>query len=392
MGSWGSAAIFRKVPGATPPRSRDGWQGGGYAALGSSDDLIIAVPVTRIVLVNTNPSTPPPPVAMLQLITGYWVSRAVFVFAKLGIADRLAAGPRTAADLAGDVRVDPRCLHRLLRMLAGSGVLASDRDGRFRLTPLGETLRSEVPDSMRGFAIMMVEDYNWDAWKGLGWSVETGQTAFEKVFGKRIFDYFDEHPADRKVFGESMASLSGTENPAVAAAYDFSKVQRIVDVGGSLGHLLATILRANPLLRGVLYDLPGVVAAARKDVHVTAAGVAERCELVQGDFFEKVPADADAYIMKYVLHDWEDERALAILRNCRKAMSEGGRVLAVDNVVAPGDAPHWGKMLDINMMVLGGGMERTEEEFRDLFARAGLRLVRVIPTDCPLSIVEGVAA
>lgn len=329
---------------------------------------------------------------MLQLITGYWVSRAVFVFAKLGIADRLAAGPRTAADLAGDVRVDPRCLHRLLRMLAGSGVLASDRDGRFRLTPLGETLRSEVPDSMRGFAIMMVEDYNWDAWKGLGWSVETGQTAFEKVFGKRIFDYFDEHPADRKVFGESMASLSGTENPAVAAAYDFSKVQRIVDVGGSLGHLLATILRANPLLRGVLYDLPGVVAAARKDVHVTAAGVAERCELVQGDFFEKVPADADAYIMKYVLHDWEDERALAILRNCRKAMSEGGRVLAVDNVVAPGDAPHWGKMLDINMMVLGGGMERTEEEFRDLFARAGLRLVRVIPTDCPLSIVEGMAA
>ena len=356
------------------------------------DDLIIAVPVIRIVVVNPNISTLPPPAAMLQLITGYWVSRAVFVFAKLGIADRLAAGPRTAADLAGDVRVDPRCLHRLLRMLAGSGVLASDRDGRFRLTPLGETLRSEVPDSMRGFAIMMVEDYNWDAWKALGWSVETGQTAFEKVFGKRIFDYFDEHPADRKVFGESMASLSGTENPAVAAAYDFSKVQRIVDVGGSVGHLLATILRANPLLRGVLYDLPGVVAAARKDVHVTAAGVAERCELVQGDFFEKVPADADAYIMKYVLHDWEDERALAILRNCRKAMSEGGRVLAVDNVVAPGDAPHWGKMLDINMMVLGGGMERTEEEFRDLFARAGLRLVRVIPTDCPLSIVEGVAA
>jgi predicted O-methyltransferase YrrM len=354
--------------------------------------LIIAAPVTRIVLMNPNTSTLPPPAAMLQLITGYWVSRAVFVFAKLGIADRLAAGPRTAADLAGDLRVDPRCLDRLLRMLAGSGVLASDRDGRFRLTPLGETLRSEVPDSMRGFAVMMVEDYNWDAWKSLGWSVETGQTAFEKVFGKRIFDYFDEHPADRKVFGESMDSLSRTENPAVAAAYDFSKVQRIVDVGGSMGHLLATILRANPRLRGVLYDLPGVVAAARKDVHVTAAGVAERCELVQGDFFEKVPADADAYIMKYVLHDWEDERALAILRNCRKAMSEGGRVLAVDNVVAPGDAPQWGKMLDINMMVLTGGMERTEEEFRDLFARAGLRLVRVIPTACPLSIVEGVAA
>ena len=129
---------------------------------------------------NTNTSTLPPPVAMLQLITGYWVSRAVFVFAKLGIADRLAAGPRTAADLAGDVRVDPRCLHRLLRMLAGSGVLASDRDGRFRLTPLGETLRSEVPDSMRGFAVMMVEDYNWDAWKGLGWSVETGQNGLRK--------------------------------------------------------------------------------------------------------------------------------------------------------------------------------------------------------------------
>ena len=148
---------------------------------------------------NTDTSTLPPPVVMLQLITGYWVSRAVFVFAKLDIADRLAAGPRTAADLAGDVRVDPRCLHRVLRMLAGSGVLASDRDGRFRLTPLGETLRSEVPDSMRGFAVMMVEDYNWDAWKGLGWSVETSQTAFEKVFGKRIFDYFDEHGINRRI-------------------------------------------------------------------------------------------------------------------------------------------------------------------------------------------------
>ena len=276
-----------------PWQPRDGWQGGGSAALGSSDDLILAAPAIRIVPMDHNTSTLPPPVAMLQLITGYWVSRAVFVFAKLGIADRLAAGPRTAADLAGDVRVDPRCLHRLLRMLAGSGVLASDRDGRFRLTTLGETLRSDVPDSMHGFAVMMVEDYNWDGWKGLGWSVETGQTAFEKVFGKRIFEYFEEQPAHRKVFGESMASLSGTENPAVAAAYDFSKVQRIVDVGGSMGHLLATILRANPRLRGVLYDLPGVVAAARKDVHVTAAGVAERCELVEGDFFEKVPAGAE---------------------------------------------------------------------------------------------------
>ena len=165
-----------------PWQPRDGWQGGGSAALGSSDDLILAAPAIRIVLMDHNTSTLPPPVAMLQLITGYWVSRAVFVFAKLGIADRLAAGPRTAADLAGDVRVDPRCLHRLLRMLAGSGVLASDRDGRFRLTTLGETLRSDVPDSMHGFAVMMVEDYNWDGWKGLGWSVETGQTAFEKVF------------------------------------------------------------------------------------------------------------------------------------------------------------------------------------------------------------------
>ena len=366
--------------------------GGGYAALGSSDGLIIAAPVTRIVLMNTNTSTLPPPVAMLQLITGYWVSRAVFVFAKLGIADRLAAGPRTAADLAGDVRVDPRCLHRLLRMLAGSGVLATDRDGRFRLTPLGETLRSEAPDSMRGFAVMIVEDYNWDAWKGLGWSVETGQNAFEKVHGKRIFDYFDEHPADRKVFGESMASLSGTENPAVAAAYGLLEGSADRGRRRQRGPPARDDPSRQPAASGSPLRSPGGRGRRKKGRPRDRGRRRGALRAGAGGLLREGSAGADAYIIKYILHDWEDERALAILRNCRKAMSEGGRVLAVDNVVAPGDAPHWGKMLDINMMVLAGGMERTEEEFRDLFARAGLRLVRVIPTACPLSIVEGVAA
>ena len=338
------------------------------------------------------PKGKPLPAAMLDLIIGYWVSQLIHVVAKLGLADLLKSGPKSPADLARSVGTDPTTLGRVLRALAAVGVFAERKDGRFALTPLGATLRSDRPDSMRAFAIMMVEDYWVQAWTDVLQSVKTGQTAFDRVHGLKIFDYLGKHPDKARVFGEAMTSISGTENPAVAGAYDFSKVGTLVDVGGSHGHLLAAILKANRKLKGVLFDLPQVLDQARNAPYVTNRDIAGRIELTPGDFFKSVPAGADAYIMKYILHDWDDELCVKILENCRRAMAPNGRVLVVDTVIPPGNDPHWGKLLDINMLVGPGGRERTRSEFVQLFARAGLRLRRIVPTASPLSIVEGVSA
>ena len=303
----------------------------------------------------------------------------------------MKGGPKSPAELARSVGADPPTLHRVLRALAGVGVFAERKDGRFALTPLGATLRSDRPDSMRAFAIMMVEDYWVQAWADVLQSVKTGQTAFERVHGLKIFDYFGKYPDKARVFGEAMTSISGTENPAVAAAYDFSKVGTLVDVGGSHGHLLAAILKANRRLKGVLFDLPQVLDQARSAPYVGAREIAGRIELAPGDFFRSVPAGADAYIMKYIIHDWDDDLCVKILENCRSAMAPNGRVLVVDTVIPPGNDPHWGKLLDLNMLVGPGGRERTRSEFAQLFKRAGLKLRRIIPTASPLSIVEGVS-
>jgi hypothetical protein len=207
-----------------------------------------------------------------------------------------------------------------------------------------------------------------------------------------IFAYLQRHPDKERVFAASMASISGTENAAVARAYPFGETERLVDVGGAHGHLLATILGRHRKLRGVLYDQPQVVAAAAKSGFLKAPAVRKRCEAIGGSFFDDVPQGADGYVMKYILHDWDDDKSVAILGNCRAAMAPDGRVLVVEHVIPPGNAANWGKLLDINMMVLTGGQERTREQFRDLFARAGLRLKRVVPTACPLSILEAVRA
>jgi len=334
----------------------------------------------------------PLPAVMLDLIIGYWVSELVHVVAKLGVADLLKSGPKSAAELARSVGADPATLGRVLRALASVGVFTQRKDGRFALTPLGATLRSDRPDSMRAFAIMMVDDYWFQAWSDLLQSVKTGQTAFDRVHGLKVFDYFGKHPDKARAFGEAMTSISGTENPVVAAAYDFSKVRTLVDVGGSHGHLLAAILKANPKLKGVLFDRPQVLDQARSAPYVNDKKIAGRMELAPGDFFQSVPAGADAYIMKYIIHDWDDDLCVKILENCRRAMAPNGRVLVVDAVIPPGNDPHWGKLLDINMLVGPGGRERTRSEFVQLLARAGLKLRRIIPTASPLSIVEGVSA
>ena len=331
----------------------------------------------------------PLPSQMLDLIIGYWVSQLVFVAVKLGLADLLKDGPKTSAELAASTGTHPSTLHRILRALASVGVFAEIGGGRFKLTPLAATLQSSVPHSMRDFALMMVDDYNWQVWQETLESARTGESSFPRVHGMKIFEYLEKHPEKGRVFAQSMTSLSGTENPAVAAVCDCSKVRTLVDVGGSQGHLLAEILRTNPRLKGVLFDLPRAVEQARKAPYLNAKGVAGRVELVAGDFFQSVPEGADAYMMKYILHDWDDTLSIKILKNCRRAMARGGRVLVVDTVIPRGNDPHWGKLLDINMLVATGGRERTAAEFRDLFARAGFKLKRIIPTSCPLSIVEG---
>ena len=266
-----------------------------------------------------------PPDVMRNLAIGYWVARLVHVAAKLRLADLLKGGPRTPEDLATSTGVQPLALYRVLRALASVGVFAETTGRRFKLTPLAATLQTGVPASRHGWALMINENWMWDAWKELLHGVKTGEVPFLKSHGVPIFEYFEKHPEDLQVFGESMTSLSRTENPTVAAAYKFSGIRTLVDVGGGHGSLLATILKANPKLKGVLYDQPSVIARAQKDQHVTTKGIAGRCRLESGNFFEAVPKSGDVYIMKSILHDWNDEACVKILANCRTAMNEQGR-------------------------------------------------------------------
>jgi hypothetical protein len=329
---------------------------------------------------------------MLERIAAYWQSQLVFVAAKLGIADVLVDGPLTVEEIAIRVGAYAPHLKRVLRALASLGIFAADPHGRFHLNRLAQTLRSDHPESLRNFALMMVDDYNWSAWSALEHTVRTGSSAFEHVHGAAAFPWMREHPDKEKMFAASMASLSAMENAAVARSYAFGKLERIVDVGGGHGHLLAAILRSYVKLRGVLFDQPQVIQEAAHEGIVTSPDIGGRCELTGGDFFQSVPAGADAYVMKYIIHDWDDERCVRLLGKCREAMPSGGRVLVVDHVVAPGNRFDWGKLLDINMMVMLGSKERTKEEFRQLFSRSGLRLKRVVRTGTSLGILEALPA
>src|SRR5580704_18995 len=282
---------------------------------------------------------PPPQAVLFNLITGRWVSQLIYVAARLELADHLKHGPRTAEELATAAEVQAPALYRALRALASVGIFAETKDKRFKLTPLAVTLQKAVPCSMHAAALMLGEKYWEDAWAQLLHGIKTGEMPFLKAHGIPPFEYLEKHPEDLKIFGETMTSVSSTENPAIAAAHKFSGIRTLVDVGGGNGSLLATILKANPKLKGVLFDLPSVSTRAKQDRHVTAKGIAERCTLESGDFFEAVPKGGDAYIMKRTLHDWDDERCTKILANCCAAMSEKGKVLVVDSLIPPGNDP-----------------------------------------------------
>jgi len=334
---------------------------------------------------------PSPPAMMFSLISRCWVLHLLRVAVELELADCLREGPRTVEELAKSAEVQAPLLYRVLRALASVGIFAETKDRRFKLTPLAATLQEAAPSSMRATALLHSDAYFDDAWAQLLHGVKTGEAPFRKAHGVSLFEYLGKHPEAAAIFNESMTSVSRTENPAVAAAYSFSGVRTLVDVGGGHGSLLAAILRANPKLKGVHFDLPSVSARARQDGYLTAKGIAERCTFESGDFFGALPKGGDAYIMKRTLHDWDDEQCAKILANCCAAMNKKGRVLVVDSVIPPGNDPHWGKLVDILMLVIGG-RERTKQEFAAVFGKAGLKLTRVVPTKCPLSIVEGVRA
>ena len=331
-----------------------------------------------------------PAEVMLQMIGGFWAARALNVAATLGIADLLGRGPKTASELAQATRTHAPSLYRLLRALCSVGVFAEKGEGRFDLTPLGETLRSDAPDSMRALVMSELGGVHYPAWGELLYSVQTGRPSFDKVFGKPVFDYFAEHPEQAQIFNRSMTELTRLVEPAVLEAYDFSPFKRVVDVGGGHGSLLASILKRNPHLEGVVYDAPQVVEGAR--ARFEAEGLGGRARAVGGDFFASVPEGGDAYLMKHIIHDWDDERCVRLLDNCRRVMPEGGKLIVIDQVVPPGDAPSTAKFSDLIMLIMVGGRERTAEEFRALFARTGLNLTRIVETQSPVCLIEGVKA
>ena len=329
----------------------------------------------------------PPQASIFGFVTGVWAAQAVATAARLGIPDLLAHGPRTAADLASVVKVDPSALHRLLRGIASVGVLTSEADERFSLTPVGECLRSDVPGSMRSFIIAETAPGHWLPWGHLERSVRTGAPSSEHALGMNVWDYYKKNHEEGHHFAEAMSGMSGMAMQAVLASYSFSGLRKIVDVGGSHGAFLSAVLGREPSAKGVLFDRPEVVEGAGATLE--AAGVADRVERVGGSFFEKVPSGGDAYLLKHILHDWNDEECVKILRGVRESMAPDARVVVVEMLITSDGPPSPAPLLDLNMLVMLTGKERTADEFAGLFAKAGLRLAGVTPTHSPFAVLEG---
>lgn len=323
-----------------------------------------------------------------QLIMGFRVTQLIHVAAKLDIADHLRLGPRTPHQLAQVVGAEPRALHRLLRALASLGIFAETEAGAYELTPSAQLLRSDVPGSLRGIALLYGAEWLWHAYGRTFQSVQTGHAAFERVHGQPLYDYLRHAPAAADQFHDAMSGFSDQESAALLAAYDFSEVATVVDIGGGHGALLAALLRRQPRLSGIVLDLPEVIAGAER--LLADAGVAARATCVAGDFFSEVPGGGDVYLLKSVLHNWDDGTVVSILHRCREAMTRGSRLLVIERVVPPGNGPSEAKLFDISMLVVVGGQERTEAEYRMLFQVAGFELTRVIPTGSPHSLIEGV--
>lgn len=322
------------------------------------------------------------------------LTRAVYVAVELGIPDLLKDHAKSAQELAEATATHAPSLRRVLRVLVSAGLLSEDDQGQFALTSTGATLRHDVPDSLRAWVLLSLGEENYRAWGDVLHSVKTGEPAFNHVFGMGVWEYRAQHPEQARTFDEAMANLGTVVNESIQAGYDFSSVRRLVDVGGGNGSLLAFLLKTNPKLQGIVFDLPHVVHAAKGRIAV--AGLADRCGVIVGSFFDTVPEGADAYLLSRVIHDWDDARSIAILRTCRRAMRPESKLLLVERVLPARLSPSpMGQALtgsDFNMLVMTGGLERTEAEYRALFDAAGLRLTKIVPTRSWVCVIEAVPA
>lgn len=333
-------------------------------------------------------SAPSPTLSLLQISGHVMLARCIGIAAELGLADLVEGGALTASELAAKTQSHAGALYRMLRYLASQQIFTEDDAGRFSNTPTSQLLRTDVPGSMRDSVRLSWQDMMWDVYRAFPHTIQTGEPAFNKAHGADFFDYFAKHPQVGARFDAAMAKQSAPENAAVTAAYPFGEAKVVIDVGGGRGGFMAEILRGNANLRGILFDQAYVLAQPN---HVKEAGLAARCEFTPGDFFKTVPAGGDVYVLKRILHDWDDDTAIRILKNCATAMSAKAKLVAIDAVIKPGNAPDPNKALDVGIMALLKGRERTADEFAKIYSAAGLKLNRIIPTAAPstMSLVEG---
>ncbi|MFE3545896.1 methyltransferase [Nocardia sp. NPDC059177] len=349
--------------------------------------IIRGIDRVRAVLANLYRTLVPGHVALLELQVAGFLSQAISTAAELGIADELAAGPRTATQLARAVEVDEDGLCRLMRLLVSYNVFAQRRDGSYTLTRMGAALRSDAEVTLRDVSRFFGSPFHRNHWSHLSDAVRTGEAVGPAVDGASFFEYAATNREVGDLFDRAMTSISTMSTDPLLAAYDFSRFGTLVDVGGGQGSLLTEILHRYPAARGILFDLPTVVDDLTADL--AAQGLAQRCEVEGGSFFEQVPPGGDAYLLKHVVHDWSDDRAEQILRAVRLAMNRSATLLVIELVLPEHRRPHPGKFIDLEMLVnTEGGHERTESQFRDLLARAGFTLTRTVPTAAPDCVLE----
>lgn len=333
----------------------------------------------------------PPEAVLMQTMFSCFFTQATYIAAKLGVADLIKDDSKPVAELARATGTHERSLYRILRVLASAGIFTEKQTGVFANTPVSTLLRSDVKGSLRDGAVWMGEEPHWRVFGHLMHSVKTGEPAWKEVHGEEVFPYlFETNRPLGEIFNLAMTSVSSEVISDVVKIYDFSGVEILADIAGGYGHLLAGILRENPEMKGVLFDLPAVIDEGESIGFLEKADVAERVELVKGDFFKSVPVKADLYLLKFIIHDWDDEKDVLILKNIASEMADDAKILVIETVIPEGDEPHFGKIMDIEMLVSPGGIERTAREFETLFEKAGLRLNRIIPTNSPMCLIEAV--
>ena len=340
-------------------------------------------------MITTQQNEMPPQAILMQLAMGAMVTEAIYVASKLRVADILSSGEKHVDEIASQSGAHSPSLYRILRSLASVGIFTETKTRTFANTGLSEPLRSDVPGSMRQSMLFMGEPWHYNVWGNMLHSARTGGTAWKATYGVEVFEWFANHPEESEIFNGCMSELSAGSAPAIVEAYDFSGIETLADIAGGHGFLLAQVLKANPNTKGILFDIEHVIAGA--DDMLRTHRVEDRVEKVSGDFFVEVPA-ADAYIMKHIIHDWDDEKSIAILKTIHRSMKGDGKVLLAEMVIPEGNEPHPGKMLDLEMLTAPGGVERTEAEYAALFEKSGFRLNRVVPTRSPFSVIEGVKA